>query len=75
LETPGDPVMAESQAMQGLINNLQRSDLVPEIIIPIEEFAAEKSSQSFGNTAFESYKNLEQKLLLFLLKILLLVFH
>ena len=61
LETPGDPVMAESQAMQGLINNLQRSDLVPEIIIPIEEFAAEKSSQSFGNTAFESYKKFGTK--------------
>jgi len=53
--------MAESQAMQSMMNSLQRNDLVPEIIIHIEEFAAEKSSQSFGNTALEYYKKLGTK--------------
>jgi len=61
LEKSDDPVMAQSQAMQILLNNLRRADITPNMNIPIEEFAAEKSSVTFGNTAFESYKKFGTK--------------
>ena len=56
-----NPVMAESQAMQILLNRLRNPDLTPQMYVPIEDFAAEKSSQSFGNAAFESYKKFGTK--------------
>ncbi|MCK5625115.1 sugar phosphate isomerase/epimerase [Candidatus Pacearchaeota archaeon] len=52
--------MGESIAMQNLLNSL-KSEVSPQMNIPIEEFAAEKSSISFGNTAFESYKKFGTK--------------
>ena len=61
LKKKDSPVMAESQAMQSLLNDLQRPDLIPEMYVPIEEFATEKSSQSFGNAAFKAYKKFGTK--------------
>ena len=46
--------VGQSQALQNLINNLKR--ITPETYVPIEQFATEKSSKTFGNAAFESYK-------------------
>ncbi len=43
-----------SQALLKLTQELEVSP--PEMWVPLEEFAAEKSSQSFGNAAFEAYK-------------------
>jgi len=54
-KSEGCPV-AYSRAMHGLLINLQRDDLIPEMYVPIEEFAISQSSKTFGNTAFEAYK-------------------
>ncbi len=51
-ETP----FGESKAVQGLLYNLKK--VPPEMFVPIEEFAVEKSSQTFGNAAFNAYKKL-----------------
>lgn len=48
-----------SQAMQKLINNMKK--ITPNMWVPIEDFAVEKSSQTFGNAAFESYKKFGSK--------------
>jgi len=53
-------VLGESIAMENLLNSLRRK-ITPQMNVLIEEFAAEKSSQSFGNTAFESYKKFGAK--------------
>ena len=47
---------AQSEAIQDLIQGL-RSDIdSPKQFVPIEEFAKEQSSQTFGNVALEAYK-------------------
>jgi hypothetical protein len=43
-----------AQALLKLTQELEVSP--PKMWVPLEEFAAEKSSQSFGNAAFEAYK-------------------
>ena len=60
-ETQEGDVITYSGAMHNLLNNLQRKDLTPQMYVPIEEFTAEKSSQSFGNAAFEAYKKFGTK--------------
>jgi sugar phosphate isomerase/epimerase len=52
--------LGESRAMQNLLNSL-KAKITPQMNVPIEKFAAEKSSQSFGNAAFESYKKFGTK--------------
>ena len=54
----GNP-FAISEAMKVLTNELKR--IVPEMYVPIEEFAVEKSSATFGNAAYEAYKQLKGK--------------
>jgi sugar phosphate isomerase/epimerase len=49
-------VVGESKAMTNLINNLKRQELAPEVYVPIETFASEQSSKTFGNAAFTAYK-------------------
>jgi len=57
----GNP-FAYAQATRDLINNMKKSHQVaPEMWVPIEEFAVEKSSQTFGNAAFNSYKKFKDK--------------
>jgi len=48
--------MGESEAMQNLINNLRHPDLVPRMNIPVDDFAVQQSSKTFGNAAFEAFK-------------------
>jgi len=46
--------VGQSQALQNLINNLKK--VTPETYVPVEQFATEKSSKTFGNAAFTSYQ-------------------
>jgi len=57
----GDNPVQQSQAMQKLLIKLQTPELAPRKYVPIEEFAVEKSSQTFGNAAFNAYKKLGDK--------------
>ncbi len=56
----GNDPFAQSQSMIELVQNL-KDKIVPEMYVPIEEFAVEKSSQTFGNAAFNSYKKFKDK--------------
>ncbi len=60
IEGPYNP-FAYAQAIQNLINNIKKEQVAPKIWVPVEKFAVEKSSQSFGNAAFESYKKFGSK--------------
>ncbi len=50
-----------SRAMGIMLNQLKSPDMVPEIYAPIEQFAIEKSSKTFGNAAFDAYKKFGDK--------------
>jgi len=52
--------LGESRAMQNLLNSL-KNKITLQMNVPIEEFAVEKSSKTFGNTAFEAYKKFGTK--------------
>lgn len=49
----------QSDALFTLIQGLER--VTPEMYVPIEGFAVEKSAQTFGNAAFNSYKKFRDK--------------
>ena len=49
----------ESRAMQDLLNSMKA--VTPDLYVPIEKFAVEKSSKTFGNAAFEAYKKFKDK--------------
>ena len=51
-----ETIVGRSRAMQTLLQGLKQQGMAPEMYVPIEEFAIEKASRTFGNTAFESYK-------------------
>ncbi|MBU1501752.1 MAG: hypothetical protein KJ905_03185 [Nanoarchaeota archaeon] len=53
-----DPAV-QSQALYQLIDALKR--VPPKVWIPIEKFAVEKSSETYGNAAFEAYKKFKDK--------------
>ncbi len=61
VEKNGSNPMAYSQAMQELLTDLQRRDLIPKMYVPIEEFAVTQSSKTFGNAAFEAFKKFGTK--------------
>jgi hypothetical protein len=61
LEKNGKDIMGQSRAMHNLLINLQRPELAPQMFVPIEEFAVQQSSKTFGNAAFEAYKKLGDK--------------
>ncbi|MBU2616310.1 MAG: hypothetical protein KKC19_04360, partial [Nanoarchaeota archaeon] len=48
-----DPYI-QAQAMNDLIHQL--GNVSPEMYVPVEEFAVEKSGQTYGNAAFKAYK-------------------
>lgn len=54
-------IAGQSKAMHKLLNNLQDPALAPKMFVPIEEFAVEQSSKTFGNAAFNAYKKLGDK--------------
>ncbi len=47
-------LMKKSQALQILINGL--SEVTPEMYIPVEKFAIDKSAQTFANVAFNAFE-------------------
>ena len=49
-----------SQAMNEVIHEL-REKITPKMYVPIEEFAVEKASQTFGNAAYKTYKEFKGK--------------
>lgn len=59
----------EAQAMRNLLIGLQSPykvgkelrNLTPEIYVPVEEFALEKSSETYGNAAFKAYREFGEK--------------
>jgi len=53
-ENGGDPFV-QSQAMHRLLVNLQNPALAPEMFVPIEKFAVDQSSKTYGNAAFNAY--------------------
>jgi len=59
-ENKGD-MIGQSKAMHKLLINMQTSELAPEMYVPIEQFAVEKSSETFGNAAFNAYKKFGDK--------------
>ena len=59
-KSPHDPFV-QARAMQGLINNMKSRQVTPEMWVPVEEFAVEKSSKTFGNAAFNAYKKFKDK--------------
>ncbi len=61
LEDVGETPEGQSQAMQFLIRNLKTPKLAPEMFVPIEDFATEKSAQTFGNAAFKAFKQYGDK--------------
>jgi sugar phosphate isomerase/epimerase len=50
---PLDP-LNQSRAVQNLMMGLK--GVTPQMLIPIEDFAVEKSAQTFGNAAFAAFK-------------------
>ena len=59
-EGPYNPFV-HAQATRDLINNMKSGQVTPKMWVPVEKFAVEKSSQTFGNAAFESYKKFRDK--------------
>ena len=49
----------ESKALQGLMINLEQVN--PKLFVPVEEFAIDKSSQTFANVAFNALKKHKDK--------------
>ena len=54
-------VLKKSKAMNYLLTTLKSDDLAPEINVPVEDFAVEQSSKTFGNAAFDAYKKFGDK--------------
>jgi len=53
----------ESQATHNLLLSLQdpRLGLAPQINVPVEQFAVEQSAKTYGNAAFQAYKQYKDK--------------
>ncbi|MDP2628828.1 MAG: hypothetical protein Q8P15_02940 [Nanoarchaeota archaeon] len=45
-----------SNALQKLLLTMKNHQLAPDVYVPFDEFAVEQSSKTFGNAAFESWK-------------------
>ncbi len=56
LEKGSKSPFAQAHAMENLLNTLKSREYIPKMWVPVEDFAIEKSSESFGNAAFEAYK-------------------
>lgn len=60
LKHNGRSIVGQSSAMQNLLHNLKNPQLAPKMYIPIEEFATDKSAETFANTAFSGYKKVKE---------------
>ncbi len=56
MEKNGKDPFGRAQAIRFLTNELKKREFVPEMYTKIEDFAMEKSAQTFGNAAWQSYK-------------------
>jgi sugar phosphate isomerase/epimerase len=54
-------IMGQSKAMHKLLINLQNPSFAPTMFVPIEKFAVEQSSKTYGNAAFNAYKKFKDK--------------
>ena len=54
-------LLGESQAMRKLLFELKDEELAPNQFVPVDKFVIEKSSQTFGNSAFNAYKKFGDK--------------
>ncbi len=54
-------ILGQSKAMHKLLINLQNPALAPTMFVPVEKFAIEQSSKTFGNAAFNAYKKFGDK--------------
>lgn len=61
LNKSGGRLTGESQAMQNLLLTLKSRELTPQLYQPIEEFAIDKSAQTFGNVAFNAFQKFKDK--------------
>ncbi len=55
-----NPVI-QANAIRKLISDLENPEAVPSSYIPIEKFALDKGSETFGNAAYASYKKFKDK--------------
>src|SRR3972149_2482537 len=51
----------QSKAMHNLLHGLKNPQAAPNLYVPIETFAIEKSSETFGKAAWDTYKKLKGK--------------
>ncbi len=51
----------QSKAMHNLLHGLKNPQVAPNLYVPIEKFAIEKSSETFGKAAWDTYKKLKGK--------------
>ncbi len=49
-------IFGQSEAMHDLLMGLNKQGMAPNMYVPVEEFALEKSSQTYGNAAYQAYK-------------------
>jgi sugar phosphate isomerase/epimerase len=53
-------IEGESRAMQNLMINL-KEEINPQMYIPVDQFAVDKSSETFSNVALENYKKFKNE--------------
>ncbi len=53
----GDTISGQSRAMHKLLSQLQdpKNELAPQMFVPIDKFAVDQSSKTFGNAAFNAF--------------------
>ncbi len=61
LEEKKELIYGQSIAMDSFIHELKKPLYTPKMWVPIEEFATEKTAETFGNAAWQTYKNLKGK--------------
>ena len=54
-------VKGQSQLIQDVIEVLRIERMAPEVFVPVENFALDKSSETFANVAVKAYKDLGDK--------------
>ncbi|MFH1608302.1 MAG: TIM barrel protein [archaeon] len=52
----GGDIMKMSDSMQVLISGLKKQEIAPQMYVPVEQFATQQSAKTFGNAAFEGWK-------------------
>jgi hypothetical protein len=56
LKNNKEGIQGQSRATHEMLLKLQDSTIAPQMFVPIEDFAVEQSSKTFGNAAFNAYK-------------------